>query len=130
MLDLTVKRLDELESYQGPAGPPGQFLYAGKSLGVTAWGMNVLKLPPDWAGYPDHDHSRDGQEEVYVVLRGSARLEAGGQSWQLEPGTLVRVGPHQRRKIVPGGEGVTILALGGTPGKAYEPPSRTRQAKG
>jgi mannose-6-phosphate isomerase-like protein (cupin superfamily) len=95
---------------------------------VTAWGMNVLKLPPDWMGYPEHDHARDGQEEVYVVLRGSARLEAGGKSWQLEPGMLVRVGSEQRRKLVPGSDGVTLLALGGTPGKAYESPSRTRRA--
>jgi mannose-6-phosphate isomerase-like protein (cupin superfamily) len=126
MLDVTVKRLEEMESYQGPGVPPGQFLYAGRSLGVTAWGMNVLNLPPDWAGYPDHDHTRDGQEEVYVVLRGSARLQAGEKTWQLEPGTLVRVGASQKRKFIPGSEGVTLLALGGTPGKAYEPPSRAR----
>jgi len=121
MPDVTVKRIDELESYQGPGGPPGQFLYAGKSLGVTAWGMNVLKLPPAWVGYPDHDHARDGQEEVYVVLRGSAQLESGGESWKLEPGMMARVGPAQKRKLTPGSDGVTILALGGTPGKAFEP---------
>ena len=39
MADVTVKRFEELESYAG------QFLYAGKGLGVTAWGMNVLRLP-------------------------------------------------------------------------------------
>ena len=126
MPDVTVKRIDELESYQGPGGPSGQFLYAGKGLGVTAWGMNVLKLPPNWAGYPEHDHKRDGQEEVYVVLRGSARLEAEGKTWELEPGMLVRVGSGQRRKIVPGTEGVTLLALGGTPGKAYSSPAKAR----
>ena len=54
MADVTVKRFDELESYHG------QFLYAGRGLGVTAWGMNLLKLPPDWPGYPNHDHSKDG----------------------------------------------------------------------
>jgi mannose-6-phosphate isomerase-like protein (cupin superfamily) len=126
MADVTVKRIEELESYQGPGGTPGQFLYAGRSLGVTAWGMNVLRLPANWAGYPDHDHVKDGQEEVYVVLRGSAQLQAGDESWRLEPGTLVRVGPAQKRKITPGADGVTLLALGGTPGKAYEPPARKR----
>ena len=119
MADVTVKRFDELESYAG------QFLYAGKGLGVTAWGMNVLKLPPNWADYPDHDHTTDEQEEVYVVLQGSARLEAGGESWRLEPGLLVRVGSGQKHKIFPSGEGVTILAIGGAPGKPYKPPSRT-----
>ena len=38
------------------------------------------------------------------------------------PGTLARVGAAQKRTITPGPAGVTILALGGTPGKAYEPP--------
>ena len=115
MTDVTVKRLDEFESYGG------QFLYAGRGLGVTAWGMNVERLPVGWADYPLHDHSGDGQEEVYLALEGSAVLEAEGESWELTPGTFARVGAGQKRKIVPGAEGVTLLALGGTPGKAYEP---------
>lgn len=115
MADVTVKRLDELESHGG------RFLYAGKGLGVTAWGMNVERLPPNWTEYPEHDHAEDGQEEVYVVLEGEATLEADGERWQLQPGTLARVGAGQKRKLVPGDEGVTLLALGGTPGKGYEP---------
>ncbi|HUP00433.1 MAG TPA: cupin domain-containing protein [Gemmatimonadota bacterium] len=123
MADVTLKKIDELEGYEGPGGPSGAFLYAGKNLGVTAWGMNVLRLPPNWSEYPEHDHTADGQEEVYVVLEGSAKLEAGGESWPLEPGMLVRVGPGEKRAIAPGEDGVTLLALGGTPGRAYEPPS-------
>jgi mannose-6-phosphate isomerase-like protein (cupin superfamily) len=115
MPDVTVKTLDELESYAG------QFLYAGRGLGVTAWGMNVLRLPPHWEDFPHHDHEETGQEEVYVMLEGDAVLYADDESWNLEPGTLVRVGPEQKRRIVPGSGGATILALGGTPGKAYEP---------
>jgi hypothetical protein len=115
MADVTVKHLDELEGYQG------QFLYAGKGLGITAWGMNMLRLPPDWTDYPEHDHAADGQEEVYIVMMGDAMLEAEGESWRLVPGMLARVGSTQKRKIIPGDGGVTLLALGGTPGKAYEP---------
>jgi mannose-6-phosphate isomerase-like protein (cupin superfamily) len=123
MNDVTVKRLDELDSYDGK----GQFIYAGKSLGVSAWGMNVLKLPPSWQDYPTHDHAEDDHEEVYVVLSGHATLVTEGQSWQLKPDMIVRVGPRQKRKIVPGTDGVTLLALGGTPGKPYTP-SRGSQA--
>jgi mannose-6-phosphate isomerase-like protein (cupin superfamily) len=119
MTDVTVKRIDDLDSYPGP--PAKQFFYAAKGLGVTAWGMNVLRLPAAWDGYPDHDHAKDGQEEVYVVLEGSATLHAAGESFDLSRGILARVGPGQKRKIVPGPSGVTILAIGGTPGKAYEP---------
>jgi mannose-6-phosphate isomerase-like protein (cupin superfamily) len=120
MADVTFKRFEELDGYQG------RFLYAGRGLGITSLGMNVLRLPPNWADYPEHNHAKEGQEEVYVVLQGSARLTAGEGSWDLLPGTLVRVGAAQKRRIVPGASGVTILALGGTPGKAYEPPARTK----
>ncbi len=58
-----------------------------------------------------------------VGLVGDAILQAEDNSWHLEPGMLARVGPRQKRKIVPGDEGVTMLALGSTSGKAYEPSS-------
>jgi len=115
MADITIKRFDDLESYNRE----GRFCYAAKSLGVSSWGMNVLCLPAQWSDYPEHDHVKDGQEEVYVVLDGSASLQAGTETFTLEPGLLARVGPGQKRKIVPGPNGVTLLALGGTPGKAY-----------
>jgi len=117
MADITIKRFDDLDSYQGE----GRFRYAAKSLGVSSWGMNILKLPAGWSDYPEHDHSKDGQEEVYLALAGSAELKADGETFTLEPGVLARVGPGQKRKIVPGPNGVTLLALGGTPGKAYAP---------
>ncbi len=119
MADVTIKRFDDLESYKGE----GRFRYAAKSLGVSSWGMSLLHLPAGWSEYPDHDHSKDGQEEVYIVLDGSAQMRAGSETFTLEPGILARVGPGQMRKIVPGPKGVTLLALGGTPGKAYTPKS-------
>jgi uncharacterized cupin superfamily protein len=122
MSDVTLKRIEEIEAYAGPRAIPGIAMRpAARALGITAWGMNVIELQPNVTGYPEHDHARDGQEEVYVVLRGSATLHGDGQEWRLEPGVLVRVGPGQRRKIVPGAEGAVILAVGATPGKANGP---------
>ena len=115
MADVTVKHLDELESYEGR----GRFLFARRGLGVTSLGMNVGRFPPRYADYPDHDHSKDGQEEVYFVVEGSATLQAGDEAFELTPGTFARVGPEQKRKLVPGDEGVTVLVLGGIPG-AFE----------
>jgi mannose-6-phosphate isomerase-like protein (cupin superfamily) len=112
MTDVTVKHLDELESHGGN----GRFLFARKGLGVTSFGMNVERFPAGYADYPDHDHSEDGQEEVYFVIEGSVTLHAGEESFELTPGTFARVGPEQKRKIVPGDDGVTVLVLGGVPG--------------
>ena len=115
MPDVTVKRLEDME-----AGFRGGFVKARAELGVTSFGMQVLEFPPDATGHPEHDHAEDGQEEVFVVLRGSGRLLVGGEEHALEPDVFVRVGPAERRKLVSGPQGMRVLALGGTPGRAYE----------
>ncbi|HEX4824713.1 MAG TPA: cupin domain-containing protein [Candidatus Polarisedimenticolaceae bacterium] len=121
MSDVTVKAFKDLDGHQETPKSPKRFLYAGKSLGVKSWGMNILNLPAGWKDYPDHDHSKDGQEEVYTVLKGTARMKVEGKTIAMKPGMLIRVGPTVKRKITPGSKGVTILAMGGTPGEAYKP---------
>ncbi len=112
MADVTVKHIDELESWEGA----GRFMFARRGLGATSFGMNVGRYPAGYDGYPEHDHAGDGQEEIYFVYEGSLTLEAGGETHELTPGTFARVGPAERRKLVPGRDGVTVLALGGVPG--------------
>jgi hypothetical protein len=41
---------------------------------------------------------------------------AGEESFELQPGMMARVGPDQRRRIMPGPEGFRFIALGGRPG--------------
>jgi mannose-6-phosphate isomerase-like protein (cupin superfamily) len=117
MADITVKRHEDFEAIFG-----GGFRRVRAGLGVTSFGIAVMDLPPNFQHYPTHDQSHDGQEEVYSALSGSATLEVGGEEHTLEPGVWARVGPDEKRKIVAGPEGARILAIGGTPGKIYEPP--------
>ena len=117
MTDVTVKHMDELDSHGGN----GRFLFARKGLGVTSFGMNVERFPAGFADYPDHDHEKDGQEEVYFVFAGSATLHADDETFELKPGTFARVGPGQKRKLVPGDDGVELLAIGCRPGTGFEP---------
>jgi len=118
MSDITVTKIGDISSFQGPNAIPGiRFLPAGRELGVTGLGMNILEIESDCSAYPDHDHAADGQEEVYVVLAGGGTLAAGDQQWPLEVGTLVRVPSDTKRKLVPGADGLTVLALGAQPRK-------------
>ena len=119
MPDVTVVAIDDMEQiYDGLARR------ARAELGVTAWGMQVLTLPPHWDGYPMHNHDTDAydpnQEEVYIPLEGTARLFADGREYELRPGMMARIGPAQMRKIVPGPDGIRFVALGGAPG-AFTP---------
>ena len=115
MVDVTVASFEEMEPiYDGLARR------ARATLGVSAFGMQVMTLPADWDGYPNHRHDAGvedaNQEEVYIPLAGSGTLYADGEVYVLEPGMMVRVGPEQRRRIVPGDEGIRFIALGGVPG--------------
>ncbi|MGI9659793.1 MAG: cupin domain-containing protein [Gaiellaceae bacterium] len=120
MADVTVESADNMEAIFG-----GGFVRARAALGVTAFGMQVENLPANHTDYPEHDHAQDGQEEVYTVLSGAAQLEADGQTWDLTPGVFARVGANQKRKISTGSEPCSLLAIGGTPGQAYEVPPYT-----
>ena len=115
MVDVTAASFDEMEAiFDGAARR------ARAALGVSAFGMQLLTLPPNWDGYPNHKHDAHSidpnQEEVYVPLTGSATLEADGETFDLRPGMMVRVGPEQLRQIKPGPEGIRLIALGGAPG--------------
>jgi mannose-6-phosphate isomerase-like protein (cupin superfamily) len=120
MGDYTVKRIDELEAIYG-----GSFKRARAELGISSFGMQILDLPPKVTAYPEHDHGKDGQEEVYIVLRGSAEMEIDGEQVTLDPDTLVRVAAGTKRKVLPGDSGARLLVLGGVPGQAYEAPAVT-----
>jgi mannose-6-phosphate isomerase-like protein (cupin superfamily) len=113
----TVKPIDEMEAIYH-----GSFHRAGAELGVESFGMQIFDMPPNFEDYPEHDHAEDGQEEVYVVLRGSAEFEIDGERVPVDSERIVRVSAGTKRKLVPGPEGVRILALGGVPGRLYERP--------
>jgi quercetin dioxygenase-like cupin family protein len=127
MADFTIKRTDEMETIFD-----GIVHRARASLGATSLGMQVMHFPPGWQGYPNHDHLTDSadendlhQEEIYVAVGGSATLLVDGDEHTLEPGVLARVGPGQKRRILPGPDGFRMVAVGGRPGKAYRPPAWT-----
>lgn len=121
---IDVQNIDSIAPYSGPHAIPGiRFRPAREALGVSAWGMNVIDFDPGTTGYPRHDHVADGQEEVYVVLRGSLVLHVDDARTVLAAGDMVRLGPDATRSFTTEDEPATILVIGNTPGAAYVPPS-------
>lgn len=118
MADCTAIRINDMEHAFG-----GSFVRARASLGVTGFGMQVIQLPPDSGDLaPEHDHLHDSQEEVYVLLGGACEIDVAGERIHLADGTFVRVGPGERRRLRSGPDGAQVLAIGGCPGRAYDPP--------
>jgi tetratricopeptide (TPR) repeat protein len=91
---------------------------------ITAFGVQAYRAPSGVDVIREHDETllgEAGQEELYLVLNGSATFEIDGESVEAPAGSLVHVRPAAMRKATAKDEATTILVVGGTPGKAYEP---------
>lgn len=121
MSTYAVKKIDDMEAVFG-----GAFKRARAELGVESFGMQIIDMPPNFENYPEHDHAGDGQEEVYVTLRGSGELDIAGERFPLDPDHVARVGPGVMRKVWPGKEGIRILVLGGVPDGDYVAPDNSK----
>jgi uncharacterized cupin superfamily protein len=85
-----VAHLDDLG-----AGPG--FRKVRAPLGVTAFGVNAVVLPPD---HPSRRHYHERQQELYLVLKGEIEFEFGdGGRQTLGPGGLARVDPATVRSL-------------------------------
>jgi uncharacterized cupin superfamily protein len=117
--DYSSSRIDDLPSLWD-----GMCKLVRTGLGLTAFGVNVLDIGPDYTT-TDHTEAESGQEELYVVLRGSATMLVGPpgeeQRVELTAGEVVaRVAPETRRLFQTGSDGARLLIVGGAPGQAYE----------
>jgi mannose-6-phosphate isomerase-like protein (cupin superfamily) len=121
MSSYAVKNIDEMEAVFR-----GAFKRARAELGVESFGMQVIDMPGNYERYPDHDHTHDNQEEVFLVMRGSGEIEIEGERYPLDSDHIARVGPETKRKIWPGPDGIRLVVLGGVPGQAYEAPDLTK----
>ncbi len=124
MADVTVKRTEDFEPTFG-----GGMLKVRSGLGVSSFGIQLLRLPARFDRYPEHDHSVDGQEEVYTALEGEAKLSVGGEEHRLEPGVFARVGPSETRSLSTGDSPAVILVLGAVPGRAFEAVAFTNEGE-
>jgi mannose-6-phosphate isomerase-like protein (cupin superfamily) len=105
-----VARLDDIERR-------GRDIPVREHLGIHAFGINAYTPGEDGTLITEHDESGSGQEELYIVLDGKATFEVDGETVDAPAGTFVFVPPESRRKAT--GDG-TVLALGATPGEAYQ----------
>lgn len=117
----TMKTIDELESIHH-----GAVKLAGAELGICSFGMQVLDFPAGFSDYPEHDHAEDGQEEVYLVLKGHADFVVDGEEVTVSAGQMLKVDAASKRMLYPGPNGVRVLAIGSTPGGTYERPAAFR----
>ena len=107
---MQVARLDDMERR-------GRHIPVREHFGIHGFGVNAYTPGDDGTLINDHDEAASGQEELYIVLDGSAAFEVDGETVDAPAGTLLFVPPDSRRKATGAG---TILAFGGKPGEAFQ----------
>jgi tetratricopeptide (TPR) repeat protein len=120
MSNYAVAQLDEIDEISDGRCP---WRAVRHHFGITSFGVNAFtgKEAGDRI-INEHDESeeQDLQEELYLVQRGRARFELDGELVDAPAGTFVFVRPDVKRTAFAEEPGTTLVALGGTPGKAYE----------
>ncbi len=92
------------------ADGPG-FRKIRRELGVTAFGINAIAIPP---GFATGRHYHDEQEETYFVHRGRIAMEFGdGASHELGPGGVARVDATTVRRIRNVGDEEAVYVIAG-----------------
>jgi tetratricopeptide (TPR) repeat protein len=111
-----IEDIDEVSDGRVPSRP------IRHHFGITSFGVNA------WIGREqgdriinEHDETQAEEEELYLVQRGRARFELDGEQVEAPAGTLVFVRPSVKRTAFAEEPETTIIALGGSPGRAYEP---------
>jgi quercetin dioxygenase-like cupin family protein len=102
-------------SIDGMGEGPG-FRKVRKELGVTAFGVNAVVIPP---GYTSGRHLHERQEELYFVHSGTIEFRFGdGDTQTLGPGGFARVDPATVRQLrnVSDTEDAVYVAVGGAGG--------------
>lgn len=86
-----------------------------RALGVSAFGVNAIVMPPGYLGF---HHYHDVQDELYFVHSGSARFAVDGEERVLGPGGLCHVESTTPRRVSNASdtEDLVILVIGGKGG--------------
>jgi uncharacterized cupin superfamily protein len=110
--DYTHKNLADVKDMAPEFGMPSemQARFAGRPLGLDRTGLTYFRLEPGFRIPFGHRH--EDQEEVYVVVKGSARIKVGDDVIELATMDAVRVPGDVIRNLEGGPDGAEVIAFG------------------
>lgn len=99
----------------------GNWLLVRRSLGLEAFGINMVDIEPG-ERIPEHDETSRDQEEVFLALKGDATIVIDGQDHELPEGTFARLDPATTRTVANNGNSTIRVLIASAPSTSgYEP---------
>jgi mannose-6-phosphate isomerase-like protein (cupin superfamily) len=108
----TTMNLREVENQAPKFDMPKEMeaRFARSAIEGETLGLTLMTLAPNFRIPFGHKH--DGQEEVYVIVRGSARVKVDDGIVELGQWDAIRFDKDTMRNVEAGPEGVEYLAFG------------------
>jgi mannose-6-phosphate isomerase-like protein (cupin superfamily) len=112
MAEYTVVNLKEVEDAAPRFGfaPNMEARFATRPLGLEKSGMSYQRIAPNFRQPFQHSHKQ--QEEVYVLVSGSAKAIFDDETVELGAWDAIRLPPETTRCLEAGGEGAEFIAFG------------------
>jgi mannose-6-phosphate isomerase-like protein (cupin superfamily) len=107
---LNLKQDVEDQAPKFDMSPDMEFRSARVPLEMEQAGMSYLRVAPNFRVPFGHQHNV--QEEVYVLLSGSARIKLDDEVLELKPFDAVRIHRETMRNLEGGPEGAELIAFG------------------
>jgi uncharacterized cupin superfamily protein len=99
----------------------GNWTLVRRTLGVRAFGINLVEIPPG-GQIPEHDETDRDQEEVFYVLSGKPTMVVDGDEHAAPVGTFVRLDPQHARTVRNySDEPANVLIASAPRSSGYEP---------
>jgi hypothetical protein len=114
-----ILSVDDLDRYQISDGAP-VMLPLQRRVGFEPFGVNCWTAAEKGGELIERHAEREGEEELYVVLRGCAGFVVDGEAFDAPAGSLVYVPPRTVREAT-GDPETVVLAMGAKPGEAWQP---------
>jgi mannose-6-phosphate isomerase-like protein (cupin superfamily) len=129
MAGFTRVNLKEVEDFAPKFGfaPDLEARFASIPLQLERSGLSYQRLAPGFRMPFGHRHKE--QEELYVVLSGSARIALDDDVVELKPLDAIRISSDTIRALEAGPEGTEILAFG-APSTGANPADDTEMKPG
>jgi mannose-6-phosphate isomerase-like protein (cupin superfamily) len=113
MAGYTMQNLKEIENQGVNFGLDEndiQLRMAKDPLECADCGLTYMRLGPGWRTPFGHNHKT--QEEIYILVNGSARMKIEDEVVEMKPFTAVRVSPETMRSYEGGSDGAELIVIG------------------
>jgi mannose-6-phosphate isomerase-like protein (cupin superfamily) len=97
MSDFSIVSADEVEDAYAGEDVPGEFRAMTEALGAEQVAVTLIRVPPHSDFEQGTGHKHEGQEELYIVTRGTLTMRFGDEVREVGAGSAVRVAPQTVR---------------------------------